>query len=1074
MNYLRRSWICWASGAARNRLRGRKVTRENRFRAANKLLDKAGTKSKLIVTTKLAESPIVVRGNKRECNRTHSSTAVIVFFVVFAASAHGGDRISFNEQIRPLLSDRCLACHGPDEKHREADLRLDIRADAVGTADSPRGIIVGKPEQSPLWQRIISTDPDSQMPPPAAKKPRFTVEELALLRRWIEEGAEYEGHWAFLPLRDEPPPATVGAPHPIDAFVYRKLVTKGIKPSIEAERTTLIRRVTLDLIGLLPSPDEVSEFVNDKSPTAYERLVDRLLASPHYGERWGRHWLDQARYADSNGYAIDAPREMWPYRDWVIEALNRDQPFDQFTIDQLAGDLLAQPTKHQLIATGFHRNTLINQEGGTDREQFRVEAAMDRANTTGAVWMGLTVGCAQCHSHKFDPISQREYYQLFAFFNSAQDANDRGPTVEVVRGEVFGQPVSVPRDPPAPTAAELAKLRSDWEDTTRSRLEQVHKESSSKPVEWSPVAYVETRTASGATFTKLKDGSLLSSPMSTPHETYHLTLTSALAQIAAVRLRTLTHESLPKQGPGRAGNGNFVLTAFTLTANGQNQPFARATADHEQLDFSVEGLIDADPKSGWAINVGPGSMAKMNSDHEATFVLAKPLIPDGKPFEIVMRHDLNANYLVGRFAIEVSAATPTTVSTHDAALLVVLQKPAGDRSKDEAARLQQAFEKAEPRARKVEKKTNPNLAQAMVMRDLPQHRETFLLTRGDFTRPNKELGTLTPGVIAAVAPALGVQAAQPNRLDLARWLVHPDNSLTSRVTSNRVWMRYFGRGLVETDEDFGAQGASPTHSDLLDWLSREFQHRGWSQKSLHRLIVTSATYKQSSRLRPDLVVSDPRNLWLARQERFRLEGESARDAALVASGLLESTLGGPSVHPPQPDGVYAFTQVNKSWPTEQDRQRYRRTLYTFFYRSAPYPLFTTFDAPDFQAVCTRRLRSNTPLQALTLANDSAFFELAQGLALRLATERRGEFAAVLDDRINLAALTCFSRPPNADEAKLLRDYVGQQVLSFREDAAAAKSLTTPALRQILDAPEAASLVLLARTLFNADNFITRE
>ncbi len=1002
------------------------------------------------------------------------SSLCAVVFAWITSSADGADRVSFNEQIRPLLSDRCLACHGPDEKHREADLRLDIRAEAIGTADSPHAILPGKPEQSPLWQRITSTDPDLQMPPPAAKKPRFTAAELALLRRWIEEGAEYEGHWAFLPLRDEPPPATAGAPHPVDAFVHRKLATKNIKPSAEAERTTLIRRVTLDLIGLLPSPDEVSEFVNDQSPTAYERLVDRLLASPHYGERWGRHWLDQARYADSNGYAVDAPREMWPYRDWVIDALNRDLPFDQFTVEQLAGDLLPQPTKHQLIATGFHRNTLINQEGGTDREQFRVEAAMDRANTTGAVWMGLTVGCAQCHSHKFDPISQREYYQLFAFFNSAQDANDRGPTVDVVRGEVFGQPVSVPRDSPAPTAAELAKWRSDWEETTRVRLEKLHQEASTKPVEWSPVASVETRTESGATFTTLDDGSLLSSPMSTPHETYHLTLTSGLPQIAAVRLRTLTHESLPKRGPGRAGNGNFVLTAFALAANGQNQPFARATADHEQPDFSVEGLIDADPKSGWAINVGPGSTARMNSDHEATLVLTKPLMPGGKPFEITMRHDLNANYLVGRFAIEVSAVAPTAVSTHDAALLVALQKPAGDRSKEEVARLQNAFEKAEPRARKVEKKANPDVAQAMVMRDLLQHRETFLLTRGDFTRPNKELGPLVPGVLAAIAPPLGAEGAPPNRLDLARWLVHPDNPLTSRVTVNRIWMRYFGRGMVETDEDFGAQGATPTHPDLLDWLSREFQHSGWSQKSLHRLIVTSATYKQSSRLRPDLVVSDPRNLWLARQERFRLEGEAARDAALTASGLLESALGGPSVHPPQPDGVYAFTQVNKSWPTEKDRQRYRRTLYTFFYRSAPYPLFTTFDAPDFQAVCTRRLRSNTPLQALTLANDGAFFELAQGLALRLATERPGEFAAVLDDRINLATRACFSRPPNETEAKLLRDYVRQQVSSFREDPAAAKSLTTPALRQILDAPEAASLVLLARTLFNADNFITRE
>jgi len=999
----------------------------------------------------------------------------LIVLLPMVASAAPPERVRFNEHIRPLLSDRCFFCHGPDEKRREADLRLDVRDNALGGNGSPVAIVPGKPDESPLWQRITSNDADTQMPPPAAKKPRFTTDELALLRKWIEQGAEYEGHWAFLPLRDERPPTVSGATNPIDAFVRAKLAEMALSP--EADRHTLVRRVTLDLIGLLPSPDEIAAFVNDRDPAAYENLVDRLLASPHYGERWGRHWLDQARYADSNGYAIDAPRDMWPYRDWVIDAFNRDLPFDQFTVEQLAGDLLPQPTKSQLVATGFHRNTLINQEGGTDREQFRVEATMDRVNTTGAVWLGLTIGCAQCHSHKFDPVSQREYYELFAFFNAAQDANDRGPTVEVIRGEMFGRAVPVTREPQPLPAAELAKLRSEWERTTRERLEAATEsaiaERRGPNADWQPVKYTDTRTESSAVFTALEDGSLLSDPKSAPQEAYHLTATSILPKISAVRLRVLTHDSLPKNGPGRAGNGNFVLTSFQFRTGDKEHAFARAFADHEQPKYAVEGAIDTNPKTGWAINVGPGSKAVMNANHEAVFVFDQPVEVGERPFEITLRHDLNENYLVGRFAIDVAATAPTTVTTAEDALLAALRKPAGERTKDEQTLLQQAFEKAEPRARPPEKKPDPNVVQAMVMRDLPQPRETFLLTRGNFTRPNKELGTLSPGVIAAIAPPLPEGSAR-NRLDLSKWLVSPENPLTPRVTVNRIWMRYFGRGLVETEEDFGAQGAPPTHPALLDWLSREFQRQDWRQKALHRLIVTSATYKQSSRVRPELAEIDPRNLRLARQERFRLEAEIARDAALSASGLLDTTIGGPSVHPPQPDGVYAFTQVNKQWPTNTGPQRFRRGLYTFFYRSAPYPLFTTFDAPDFQAVCTRRLRSNTPLQALTLANDAAFFELAQGLALRLANEVPGDFEATLNERIRRGTLLCFSRPPNETEAKVLRNYVRGQVDDFRNDERSAEALTTPALRQTVGAPEAASLVLLSRTLFNADNFITRE
>ena len=1004
--------------------------------------------------------------------------AVGILSLVNGAS-RAAEPVRFNDQIRPLLSDRCFACHGPDPKRREADLRLDIREAAIGKQDGPLAITPGDPAASPLWERITSADHDSQMPPPSAKKPKFTQSELDLIKRWIDEGAEYEGHWAFLPLRVTPPPRPAASvQHPVDAFIRQQLARAKVAPSPAADRATLLRRVTLDLTGLLPSPEEIRSFVDDPDETAYERVVDRLLASPAFGERWGRHWLDQARYADSNGYAIDAPRDMWPYRDWVIDALNRDLPFDQFTIEQLAGDLLPGPSKSQLIATAFHRNTLINQEGGSDREQFRVEAVMDRVNTTGAVWLGLTVGCAQCHTHKFDPITQHEYYRLLAFFNSAQDANDRGPTVDVRRGEVFGNPEILPGDAESLSKQQLAALRNDWEQVTRKRLEM-----EPEATTWVSMGQMTAATASGkGGFQKQTDGSLLYDRKGTPNERFVIEGTIDLQQLAAVRLRVLTDPSLPKNGPGTAGNGNFVLSEFLLRIGDERPTLGRAFADHEQPDFPISAAVDGDKGTGWAINVGAGSTAKMNADHEAIFVLSQPATVTGRKLAIEMAHDVNQDYLIGRFSLEFSATVPAEHVAQDLPLLPALKKTVAERTKDEQAALQAAFEKSEPRARPRKKEPDPRIAQLMVMRELPAPRETYLMTRGDFTRPDKQEGRLSPGVLSAVSPPLPA-ASTATRMELARWLMDPANPLTARVAVNRVWMHYFGRGLVETEEDFGTQGTPPSHPDLLDWLSREFQ-RDWSTKRLHRLIVTSAAYRQSSRERPDLAEIDPRNLLLARQQRIRMEAELTRDAALCASGMLNGTLGGPSVHPPQPEGVYAFTQVNRSWPTETGPQRFRRTLYTFFYRSSPYPLFTTFDAPDFQATCTRRLRSNTPLQALTLANDTVFLELSQGLALRLATEisngnpaeeeTAATFARLLDDRIQRAVLLTFSRHPTRREAGALREFVLAQLADFSRDLASADKLITPELRRRLSGDQAASLVLLARVLFNADNFITRE
>ncbi len=980
--------------------------------------------------------------------------------------------IVFNQQIRPLLSDRCFQCHGPDEKRRETDLRLDTFEGATQSG----AIVPGNPEASEILRRILSHDPDEQMPPPSAKKRAFTRAEIALLTEWIKAGATYQGHWAFLPIRDTPPPELVAGwgNNSIDAFVGQQLQQAGLTPSVEADRATLIRRVTLDLIGLLPTPEEVEEFRHDPDPAAYEQLVERLLASPHYGERWGRHWLDQARYADSNGYSIDGPREMWPYRDWVIAALNHDLPFDQFTIEQLSGDLLPSPTKSQLIATGFHRNTLINQEGGTDPEQFRVEAAMDRTNTTGAVWLGLTVGCAQCHTHKYDPLTQQEYYELLTFFNSGQDVNNTGASMEVVRGEMFGQPVHVQRELPGPSSKQIADWRTAWEQTTRERLEKLQPESGARSQEWRPLTIVQASSSGKATFRQLEDGSLLATSPPAPFDRYEIEVTTDLPEIVAIRLRVLPDPSLPKNGPGRAGNGNFVLTRFELSSNGQAIPLAIAAADHEQPKFPIRDVLDDDAKSGWAINVGPGSTAKMNAPHEAVFVLAEPRPATGQHFEVQMHHEVHANYLVGRFLLEGIASSPVLPNDQDTSLLAALKLPEAERSPEQKQQLLQAFETAEPRAKKKVVPPNPDIAKAMVMRDLSEPRESYLLTRGDFTRPDKDRGRLYPGVFASISPQMISEPTTRNRLDLAKWLVDPDHPLTTRVTMNRIWMRYFGRGLVETEEDFGTQGTPPTHPELLDWLAREFQRQGWSQKAMHRLIVTSATYRQSSVVRKDLVEKDPRNLLLGRQSRLRLDAEVIRDVSLSASGLLYDVFGGPSVYPPQPDGVYAFTQVKKNWPTETGPQRYRRTLYTFFYRSAPYPLLTTFDSPDFQSVCTRRIRSNTPLQALTLANDAAFLELSQGLALRAITDRPGSPDQQLTAWVERVMEVALGRSPSSEERELLVNYARQSRQDLEQDASSADALTTPALRAATSPPAAAALVLVARAVMNTDNFITRE
>lgn len=982
-----------------------------------------------------------------------TGAALLASSVATAAPAAASEEVRFNRDIRPLLSNTCFQCHGPDEKKREGGLRLDTFEGATAElASGARAIVPGHPEQSEMLKRMTSHDPDEVMPPPSAKKPPVTEAELETLRRWIAQGAPYEGHWAFLPLSSSEPPAVqheAWVKTPLDRFILARLEAEGIAPSPEAPPAILLRRLHLDLTGLPPTPEEIAAFEDayTADPDAAVRAkVDELLASPHYGERWGRHWLDQARYADSNGYSIDGDRAMWPYRDWVINALNRDLPFDQFTIEQLAGDLLPQASKEQRAATAFHRNTLINEEGGTDPEQFRVESVIDRVNTTGAVWLGLTLSCAQCHSHKYDPISQREYYQLYAFFNNTTDKNNAGATIPVQPGEFLKDPYA------ESTLREVRGTQPVVAKTPRPARPAAPKKKNAEipplpEFHWRPVTWTSYATESNAGFERLPDNSLLSDGRGSFNDTYRLAFqTATTAPVTALRLRVLPHESLPNGGPGLARNGNFVLTHVEVTYRGQPVKIAAAFADHEQDNYPARATIDDDPRSGWAINVRPNSGQKIQTPRALTWLLAQPLeiTDDGTPLEVRLYHGLNENYLIGRFVLE--TASEAVASERLAALA------------------------------KADAPSSPKPAALMVMEEASQPRETFIFQRGDFTRPDREAGPVKPGVLAAVDA--GFPRREPreyrNRLDLAKWLVDPGNPLTPRVTVNRVWMRYFGRGLVETEEDFGTQGTPPTHPELLDWLASEFIRGGWSMKHLHRLITTSATYRQSSKARPDLEEKDPRNLLLARQSRLRLDAEIVRDAALAASGLLTPNLGGPSVRPPQPPAVYAFTQVQKRWEADTGPNRYRRTLYTFFYRSAPHPLFGTFDAPDFQVTCTRRAKSNTPLQSLLLANDPMFLEFAQGLAARVVEEVPGEFEAVLWPRLRRAFAYALGRQPQAEEVVIL----AQQTRQFREDFAASpaegEALAFKNRPAHITVAEAAALTNAARILFNLDEFITRE
>ncbi|MEZ6110304.1 MAG: PSD1 and planctomycete cytochrome C domain-containing protein [Pirellulaceae bacterium] len=984
----------------------------------------------------------------------------------------------FTREVRPILSRHCFKCHGPDPDTREAGLRLDDPTSATAPADSGETAIVpGKPDASELLTRVFSDDESLLMPPPSAKLP-LTAAQKETLRRWIAAGAEYEQHWAFQPPVHGEPPAVKAADWPhnaIDRFVLAKLESMDLKPSPPADRETLARRASFDLIGLPPTPAELDAFLADDAPNAYERYVDRLLESPRYGERWARRWLDLARYADTNGYEKDRPRSIWPYRDWVINALNADMPFDQFTIEQLAGDMLPNATIQQRIATGFHRNTMLNEEGGIDPLEFRFYAMTDRVQTTGTTWLGLTLQCAQCHTHKYDPLPHREYYAIMAMLNNADE-----PELDIPTPEVSAQREQRQQQIAALIDKLLTKAPADgfakWLAVERERV-----------IRWRPLRPA-TAKSNLPLLTVQDDDSVFVSGDITKTDTYELTFAPGAQPITAVRLEAMPDDRLPAHGPGmtyyEGRKGDFFLGEFQLEADGQ--PVKFASANHSFAKLSIGGgavsaalTIDGDPETGWSTATREGE------PHHAVYRLEQPLTEAG---ELRLRMLFGRHYAasLGRFRIwvtddprandarEMPAEIESLLLLADADLNPSQARPASPLLPANLGGLSR-------RASRIDRLKNlPAYPTTLVMHERPPEnpRPTFIHKRGEFLQPTDEV---QPGVFSSLhALPPGVEA---NRLGLARWLVARDNPLTSRVVVNRAWAAFFGLGLVRTVEDFGFQGAAPSHPELLDYLAVELMEDGWSMKRLHKRIVMSAAYRQASRVTPELLELDPENVWLARGPRVRLDGEMIRDAALRASGLLSPKLGGPSVFPPQPPGVTTEGTYGKlNWNPSTGEDRYRRGLYTFSKRTAPFAMFTTFDGPTGEACLARRDVSNTPLQALTLMNDVVFQEAAQALGQRLAGHNAGGNAGQLDEdnaaRLDELYRRVLSRRPNAAEQATLLGFFDAQRgrLEAGELDAAAILRDAPKIAELpqVDAKDAAAWTLVARIVLNLDEAITKH
>ncbi len=1203
------------------------------------------------------------------CSARDRILSVTALLLLLTPGAAIGESVDFQAQIAPLLEAHCFECHGPTK--RKGGLRLSNGDDAHLGGDAGASPFIKDAEgHIPFLHRILSEDDALRMPP---KGPALPKEAIETLSTWIEAGAPYGTQadptrkteaptfWSFETPKPKAPPTLPDdswVANPIDAFVFQRMAENGLSPSPEADRHTLIRRLSLDLRGLPPTPEEVRNFIADTRPDAYEALVDSFLDSPHYGERQAITWLDAARYADTNGYEKDRPRSIWPYRDWVIDAFNDDMPFDRFVIEQIAGDMLPSPTLSQRIATGFHRNVMLNEEGGIDVEEFRYKNVVDRANTTATALLGLTFSCAQCHTHKYDPITQREYFQFFAFFNNTDDITlevpdpvitakqeahqaridalraslrDRFPagppenqstplTPNVARAEtggtlpilengvvdvqaadaekntyilqitlpagrvdglvlhvlkgdsgpgrsahgnfvlseftgyrldgdtrsslrfahaeadfsqenypisaaidgkmdtgwgIAGDPEGVQRDRRAvfyfehplelaeaqPIEIHLVQQFGNQHTLGNVRLERLTRQVpdstvpeatrraayfseqfeawaadvATKSQDWQPLTPLEMTAQKHTTLVRLPDDSILATGDLPNNDIYDLSLRTDVEGITGLRLEVLPHESLPGNGPGRGvilSEGDFLLTGIKITASPWNDPATKipvsltgATESFANGDKTAAQSLDGKADTGWSIHGGEGKA------HAAVYPFASPIgFPSGTQFHVTLEQKYIHQHTLGRFRLSVTNDPAPMASGVPAPIERLLLQTTHTPSERETlehyflahtpllAEIQQEIEQLE--------KSRPQQPTTLALVERERVRTSHIHHRGEFLETR---AAVKPDVPAVLPPL--PEFAPRNRLTLAKWLVSEENPLTARVTMNRLWQQLFGRGIVNTTEDFGIMGEAPSHPELLDWLAVEFMRRGWSTRDMVRLIVTSNTYRQSARITAEHQTLDPTNVYLARAPRFRVDAELVRDIALASSGSLDTSVGGPSVFPPLPDGLLQFVYGGFQWKTDTGADRHRRGMYTYWKRMLPYPTAAVFDAPARDMVCVRRLRTNTPMQALTLLNDEVFMEAARRMAATLLQEVPQDDA----QRIETLFLRCLARTPDEVERDAMMDYLTTQRTLLRAQtpellqALSAGGETTDTEQQV----EQALWTLISRAVLNLDETITR-
>jgi len=1048
-------------------------------------------------------------------------SAMLVALAGTAGPAPGSPPVEFNRDIRPILSDKCFACHGPDKANRKTALRFDTEEGAfVELASGGHAIVRGDLAKSVMYQRIASDDQAFRMPPAYLGRAKLSDHEIDLIRRWIEQGAKWEKHWSFIPPKRPQLPAVRDGRwpiNPIDYFVLARLEQEGLKPSPEADRATLIRRVTLDLTGLPPTPAEVDAFTNDHAPNAYEKVVDRLLQSPRYGERMAVSWLDAARYADTNGYQTDGARTMWRWRDWVIGAFNRNMPFDQFTIEQLAGDMLPNPTLDQKIATGFNRNHRGNGEGGIIPEEFAAEYVVDRVDTTSTVWLGLTMGCARCHDHKYDPIKQKEFYQAFALFNNVPEK---------------GKAVKYGNSPPiikAPTREQQAQLKAIDEDlaVAEAQYAKLGPKIAAAQAKWEKS--VKTMPAIAWSLT---EGLVAHYPLDGGTTNARHDPKDSKSRDAVFR------DGEPAFAPGLIGqaavfNGKRFIDAGDVARFGFYDRFSggawiyptgeqggtilsrmQDTEEGEGYSLSLEGSkVHLRLVNRWlddALRVETESSLPSQQWHHVMFTYDGSRVAsgvkvyvDGKAQKLkVNLDDLNQSFetseplrigsgggpasrfqgylqdvRVYHVALSPSqvelAATPDSISS-------IAGLPAKYRTPSQANKIRECFlETAAPKPiqearnrveelRRQKAELIDRIPTTMVMEEMATPRDTFVLIRGAYDRHGDKVGPGIPACLSSLS-----QPPIKTRLDFAKWLVSPLNPLTARVTVNRYWQMYFGTGLVKTVDDFGSQGEPPSHPELLDWLATEFVRTGWDIKALQKTIVTSATYRQSSQVTPELLQKDPENRLLARGPRLRLPAEVIRDQALYVSGLLAERIGGPSVKPYQPPGLWKELGGGEEYVPSKGEDLYRRSLYSFWKRTSPPPAMITFDSPPRETCMVRATRTNTPLQALTLMNDVTFVEASRALAQRVM--RAGSTPP--EERIASAFRLATGHLPTPTQRQILLDGFRRHLTTYGSDPRAALGLVSagesPVDKQ-LDTREWAAYTVVCSLILNLDETITKE